>query len=313
MKKYVILSLFFLLFATAVQALIPAGLVIFKVMDENGAAIEGVQIVIHSDKFSNYEEKLVTDKDGKAKILLKLAHYDVKFTKDGFAPIEKKVKPLLGDRKTVPIKMESVKEVVKKLQESEKLTPEQKAIMEYNNLVPLLKEGNDAAALPKLKEIMKLDSNLAPVLFHLGRIELKNNQLDDAEKLLLKAISLKPDLNPVYGMLAELYKRRGDKENYEKYLKEAESRGAVSAGEYYNQAVEAINSGKDDVAIPLLEKAIKVNPEFVDSYYQLGMCFMRSGAYAKSIENLQKYLSIKPDGKHAAEAKQFITALKSMQ
>ncbi|NOZ13563.1 MAG: tetratricopeptide repeat protein [Acidobacteria bacterium] len=313
MKKYVILSLFFLLFATAVQALMPAGLVIFQVRDENGTPIKGVHIVVHNKKDVKFEAKLVTDEKGKAKVLLKLGHFDAKFTKDGFAPFEKTVKPLLGDRKTIQIKMESVKEAVKKLQESEKLTPEQKAIMEYNNLVPLLKKGDDAAALPKLQEIMKLDPNLAPVLFQLGRIELKNNQLDDAEKMLLKAISLKPDLNPVYGMLAEVYKRKGDKENYEKYLKEAELRGAVSAGVYYNQAVEAINNGKDDTAIPLLEKAIKVNPEFVDSYYQLGMCFMRSGAYAKSIENLQKYLSIKPDGKHAAEAKQFITALKSMQ
>ncbi|PJB80339.1 MAG: hypothetical protein CO090_04325, partial [Acidobacteria bacterium CG_4_9_14_3_um_filter_49_7] len=145
------------------------------------------------------------------------------------------------------------------------------------------------------------------------RIELKNNNLDKAQKYLVRALQVNPDMDSAYSMLAELYKRKGDTKNYQKYLKEAESRGSVSAGEYYNQAAEAINAGDDTKAKELLGKAISANPKFADSYYQLGVCFMRGGDYAKSIENLQKYLEIEPTGKHAEECKQFITALKSMQ
>ena len=313
MKKYVILSLFFLVFATAVQALIPAGLITFVVKNDKGELLSGVNLDIKSERLSTYHETLVTDKNGKAKILLKLATYDVKFTKDGYAPFTKKVKPLLGDRKTIAITLKPVEEVIKDMDKKGELTGKAKAVSLYNGIVPLLKAGDDAAALPKLKEVLQNDPELAPALFHLGRIQLKNNDLVNAEKNLLKALQVDPNINPAYSMLAELYKRKGDTENYNKYLAEAEKRGSVSAGEYYNQAAEAINAGDDAKAKGLLEKAIKVNPKFADSYYQLGMCFMRGGDYGKSIENLQKYLDIDPNGKHAAECKQFITALKSMQ
>ncbi len=312
MKKYVFLSICFLVFATAVEALIPAGLVTFVVKNEKGQLLSGVKVVLHSEKITTYEEKLVTNEKGSAKILLKLATYDVKFTKDGYAPFTKKVKPLLGDRKTIEITLKTVEKVIHDMDKKGKLTGKAKAITLYNSLVPLLKEGKDADVLPKLKQILQLDPELAPALFHTGRIELRENDLDGAEKNLLKAIQIDPKIKPAYAMLAELYKRKGDTENYQKFLKQAEDMGAVSAGEYYNQAADAINAGDDAKAKPLLLKAIAVNPKFADSYYQLGMCYMRGGDYAKSIENLQKYLKIEPNGKHAAECKQFISALQSM-
>ena len=312
MKKLtglMVLSAFFT-FSVSVMAGLTAGQVSFHVTDGHGNEIEGVQIVISSDKFESFRIDLATNERGLAKTVLKYDHYKAIFTKDGYQNYSYKFRPRLSDRKVIQIKLTSVKEAMKEAEST--LTGKDKAVLLFNQAVPLMKEGKDVEAIPKLKEAIELDPELAPALFHAGRIELKNNNLEDAEKYLLKALQVDVEMNSAYSMLSELYKRKGDTENYQKYLKEAESRGSVSAGEYYNQAAEAINAGDDAKAKSLLEKAIKANPKFADSYYQLGMCFMRSGGYAESIENLQKYLEIEPTGKHAEECKQFITALKSM-
>ncbi len=313
MRKFASLMALSIIFAaaTSVMAGLTAGQIIFHVTDGHGHSIEGVNIVVSSEKAENFKVELTTDKAGKAKTVLKFDHYKAVFTKDGFADYSYKFRPRLGDRKVIEIKLPSMQETMKKAES--KLTGKDKAVVLFNEAVPLMKDGKDKEALPKLKEALQLNPELAPALFHAGRIELKNNDLDAAEKNLLKALEVDPDMNSAYAMLSELYKRKGDTENYQKYLKEAESRGSVSAGEYYNQAAEAINAGDDAKAKELLEKAISVNPKFADSYYQLGMCLMRGGDYAKSIENLQKYLEIEPTGKHAEECKQFVTALKSMQ
>ncbi|NOY21991.1 MAG: tetratricopeptide repeat protein [Acidobacteria bacterium] len=312
MKKFLVLMTLSVFFAvsTTVMAGLTAGLITFHVKDSHGHAIEGVHIVVVSERAENFKIEITTDKHGKAKSVLKFDHYKAIFSKDGYQGYSYKFKPKLSDRKVIEIKLTSLEEAMKKAEST--LTGKDKAVVLFNEAVPLMKAGKDKEALPKLREAIQLDPELAPALFHIGRIDMKNNNLDDAEKSLLKALQVDPDMSRAYSMLSELYKRKGDTENYQKYLNEAESRGVVSAGEYYNQAAAAINEGDDAKAKSLLDKAIKANPKFADSYYQLGMCAMRSGEYAKSIENLQKYLEIEPTGKHAAECKQFITALKSM-
>lgn len=312
MKKFIgLMAMFaFFTFTVSVMAGLTAGQITFKVSDGQGNCIEGVQIVIISEKMESFKIELTTDKDGKGKTVLKFDHYKATFSKDGYQNYSYTFRPKLGDRKVILIKLTSM-EVAMKEAESE-LTGKDKAVVIFNQAIPLIKDGKEKEALAKLKEVIELDPDLAPALFHAGRIEMKNNNLDDAEKHLLKALQVDAEMNSAYAMLSELYKRKGDTENYQKYLKEAESRGSVSAGEYYNQAAEAINVGDDAKAKELLGKAIKANPKFADSYYQLGMCFMRGGEYAKSIENLQKYIEIEPTGNHVEECKQFITALKSM-
>ncbi len=313
MRKFATLMALSIVFVVSTSALagLTAGQVTFHVTDGHGHAVEGAQVVVTSEKAGSFKVELTTDKHGKAKTVLRFDHYEAVFTKDGYQSYSYKFKPKLSDRKVIEIKLISSDEAMKEAES--KLTGKDKAVVLFNEAVPLMKDGKDKEAMPKLTEAIQLDPELAPALFHAGRIELKNNNLDKAQKYLDKALQVNPDMDSAYSMLAELYKRKGDTKNYQKYLKEAESRGSVSAGEYYNQAAEAINAGDDTKAKELLAKAISANPKFADSYYQLGVCFMRGGDYAKSIENLQKYLEIEPTGKHAEECKQFVTALKSMQ
>jgi len=309
MKKFLFLGALMLLVTVAAHALIPAGYVIFKVTDEKGNPLQGVEIVIHSEKTATFEEKLVTDKKGQAKILLKLATYDCTFKLEGYQPYMMKVKPLLGDRKEVPVTLKSAQAAMKEMEQKGELKGKDKAVVLFNKAVAFIKSGDDDQAMPLLEEALQEDPDLTPALFHVGRIHLMKNELDKAEKELTRVLELKPDMNSVYAMLAELYKRKGDDANYQKYIAEAEARGAVSAAEYYNQAAEKINAMDDDGAIPLLEKALQVDDQYADAYFQLGMIWLRKGDTAKCIELLKKFLELQPEGENAEICKGIISSL----
>ena len=87
---------------------------------------------------------------------------------------------------------------------------------------------------------------------------------------------------------------------------------------YYNLGALLVNSGQNDAAQDEFKKAIDSDPNYADAYLQYGM-----GLAAKAttdatgkvipapgtVESLQKYLELKPDGANAQQAKEMIAAL----
>ena len=116
-----------------------------------------------------------------------------------------------------------------------------------------------------------------------------------------------------YVLLADVYKKKGDEENYKKYHKKAEEMGAIDPAEYYNKAVEYINAGNDKEAKTYLEKALQVDPKYADAYYQLGLLYLRQGDMNKCVEMLKKYIELAPNGKYAADCQGLIQGLTAGQ
>jgi Flp pilus assembly protein TadD len=78
----------------------------------------------------------------------------------------------------------------------------------------------------------------------------------------------------------------------------------------YNDAAKLINKGDDAGAEALLRQAIEVDGAFAQSYYELGMIYVRTGKSADAKSNLQKYLELDPNGRDAATAKEMLGYLK---
>ena len=313
MRFFKFLSVFALILVFTVKSFagIQAGMIIFKVVDENKKPLEGVKVTITMKKRKSFHKELVTNKKGIAKVTLNIANYIVKFEKKGYVTYEKLTKPIISDKKKEIIQLMSMEAAVKK--EESKMSPEDRAALSFNQAVEHLKKKDDKGAYPLLKKAVELNPNLSFAWFHLGRIDLINNKLDDAERELLKAIDLNASMGHAYVLLADVYKKKGDEENYKKYHKKAEEMGAIGAGEYYNKAVEYINAGNDKDAKVFLEKALKVDPKYSDAYYQLGLLYLRQGDMNKCVEMLKKYLEIDPKGKHAGDCQGLIQGLSSGQ
>lgn len=87
---------------------------------------------------------------------------------------------------------------------------------------------------------------------------------------------------------------------------------------YYNLGALLVNSGQNDAATDTFKKAIDLDPTYADAQYQYGVALAgkaTTDAAGKvipppgTVEALQKYLELKPDGPYAQPAKEMIAAL----
>jgi len=87
---------------------------------------------------------------------------------------------------------------------------------------------------------------------------------------------------------------------------------------YYNMGALLVNGNQGDAALEEFKKAVEADPTYADAQYQLGMTLAakattdpkgRITPFPGTVEALQKYLELKPDGVNAASAKEMIAAL----
>ncbi len=93
---------------------------------------------------------------------------------------------------------------------------------------PISKIINGRSVMPYLQKAKKIDPDAGPVLFGFGCYYLLapalfGKDLDKAQKYLKKAIETDPLFVNAYVRLAQVYKAKGDKEQYQKYLDKASS------------------------------------------------------------------------------------------
>ncbi len=139
-----------------------------------------------------------------------------------------------------------------------------------------------------------------------------------------KAIDLSTTLDPVqqasyYNNYALALAKDKKLDDAKTNLDKAAQLDPMGAGKYfYNMGALMVNSGQGDAAGDEFKKSIAADPNYADAYYQYGL-FLTSKATTDpsgkivpapgTIESLQKYLDLKPDGNYAASAKELIASL----
>ena len=56
--------------------------------------------------------------------------------------------------------------------------------------------------------------------------------------------------------------------------------------------------GNIDAAIPYLNKALELDPEFVSAYENLGIAYATKGDFQKALQLMQKALDLDPENRH---------------
>jgi tetratricopeptide (TPR) repeat protein len=134
-----------------------------------------------------------------------------------------------------------------------------------------------------------------------------------------KAIALKPD-DPAYYNNFALALAKGKKIDEAKTnLDKAIQLDPPGAGKYYyNMGALLVNGSQSEAAGEEFKKAIDADPKYADAHYQYGLFLTSKATTDKdgkiipapgTIEALQKYLELKPDGPFAASAKELIAGL----
>jgi len=133
-----------------------------------------------------------------------------------------------------------------------------------------------------------------------------------------KAIEIAPDAGLYNNYALALAKNKKIDEAKANLAKAAELDAPGAGKYYYNLGALLVNSGQNDAATDTFKKAIELDPNYADAQYQYGVALAgkaKTDATGKvipppgTVEALQKYLQLKPDGPFAPAAKEMIAAL----
>jgi len=133
----------------------------------------------------------------------------------------------------------------------------------------------------------------------------------------LKSADAGPVLQKAYDTFAKAIELApGNAGNYNNFALDP-----AGAGKYhYNLGTFLMNAGQSDAALDELRKGIAADPKYAESYFYLGSILAGKSTTDPSgkmippdgtIDALQKYLELKPDGPNAPAAKDLIAALGS--
>lgn len=209
------------------------------------------------------------------------------------------------------------------------------------NLNALIAKYNDAqkakdwqGASDVLKQMVAVDPNRWEYQKALGDAQYNLNQFDDAVASYEKAAPLAenatktdPKADPAKAKtgLAQIYTNEGNA--YLKIKKNPEAIAAFTkAAEldpnpgtaYFNLCATQYNTGNTDGAMAACDKAIAADPNKADAYFIKGSLMMGAStmdkqgkldAPAGTADTLNKYLSLEPNGSHANDVKEMLTAI----
>lgn len=309
------------------------------VKTQDGKPVEGAKVTLQRLDV-NWKAEMVTDAKGmfaRAGVTpLTGQMYQVTITKDGFAQLQEKLTLSLGNeaghnRDFVLLPPGST---TTSADGSTELDPALKADAEareaFNAAVPLYKNKQYAEALPNLEkaykdmttavatmkdELAKADSqSLLPTISKVYGLALHQVGKDDEAIVPLASVADADPKNPknadVMQTLVEIYGKKKDDANKAKYQAMLNTAtGTTNAAAPYNEAVKSFNAGKFKEAKQQLDKAIASDPTFPDSYYLIGLVEMNQGNLAAAKGHFKKYLDLAPNGKHAQEVKDALSAL----
>jgi tetratricopeptide (TPR) repeat protein len=167
------------------------------------------------------------------------------------------------------------------------------------------KEGN-VIARRLAEEAVALDPNYAMAYWllakthymdiWLGMTKSPKDSITKAWELNQKAMELDEDLADAYGLLSALciYKRDFDRAIMEGEQGVALAPNSADAYAWLGTAMQF--AGMQERAIPILKKAIRLNPFPQTWYYlQLGVCYSGVGQYEEAVSALQKAIQRERD------------------
>ncbi len=176
------------------------------------------------------------------------------------------------------------------------------SVAAFNEGAALANAGDNDGAIKKFTQAVTEKPELVAGWEALAKIYLRTKNYKSAVESANKALALADDEMEMYQVLFEAYTATGDKEK----AAAAKAKLPANATSLFNDAAKLINAGKDGEAEKVLKQAIAADPAFPQSYYELGMIYVRSGKSADAKANLNKYLELDPNGKDAGTAKEML-------
>jgi tetratricopeptide (TPR) repeat protein len=337
MKKRVALTIILAAISAALPLFGQTGGIAGDVKDDKGTPMVGHPVIIErTDIKGIYKAK--TDKHGHyIYIGLPIGNYKITLQD----PSGKEIyhfggvhiglgDPTVQDFDMAKEKSEQAKEVQsnpelkKQLEQHNEAEKEQKqlsglkALFDQAQALYADKKYTEAAAMFEQAVPLAKDKNLAAVLSRLGDSYDKANQHDKAVESYQKAIAANPADAELHNSLGTVYARSNKIADAQaEFKKSAELNPAGASRAYFNLGVVMYNSGKMDEASEAFKKATDLDASYADAYFWQSLALMGKATMEGdkmvvppgTVEALQSYLKLQPNGTNAPTAQQMLQTI----
>ncbi|MEO8380418.1 MAG: tetratricopeptide repeat protein [Acidobacteriota bacterium] len=310
MRRTLALSLTLLLL-TATQAFAGAeARMTGKIVDAaTKEPIPDAEIKLEAVEGKTVKQTLKGKKDGGYAVFLLdgTIRYKFTFSAPGYTPYEETMKLFLGPSNTKNIELYKVGAAPANAPAAnEAPVKADTTVAAYNEGATLANAGDLAGAIKKFEEAVAAKPDLLAGWMALAKSTLRTKNYARAIEAANKVLEIDDSDMSMITVLAQAYAATGDKANAAKW----QAKLPKSANAVFNDAAKLINASDDAGAEALLKQAIELDAAFAQSYYELGMIYVRGGKSAEAKAALDKYLELDPNGRDAATAKEMLSYLK---
>lgn len=171
---------------------------------------------------------------------------------------------------------------------------------------------NESKKSPKLQESEKY--------LKIGDEKLNENKLEEAEKLLTKAIELDPENYDAYDKRSMTYYNMG---KHNEGLADCNKAIAIARkggffeercprGTLARRGAHYFNLNETDKAIEDFREVIKYSPDFAFAYYDLGQSYFKKGEYKTAAEYFNKAIKLNEDERITRSARIYLEKIKGL-
>ncbi len=294
------------------------GRVTGQVVDESGAPIEGVAILVQKTQ-STTKLNGMTDKKGRFAVAgLGSGRWRISASKAGYADAfaDMNIAQLASNP---PVAL-----TLKKLEGVQALRAEKSQLAMIDAGNDLMKQGNYDGAISLFQDFLKKYPDIYPVRLNIATAYMNKGDLAAAEsefKAVLEKTQQaegdyskdKPTAMRALSGLGELALKKGDLEASRKYLTQALAISPEDEAAAYNVGEMLFSNQNVDEAIKYFELAIQIKKDWSKPYYRLGFVYLNKGDYAKSLEYFNKFVALDPQNPETPNVKNMIATIEKMK
>ncbi len=178
--------------------------------------------------------------------------------------------------------------------------------------IKLHDEGKYKDALNTYRQISRNDTNYVYALYEAALSLHADSQFVEAIRFCEEALREKSDRErepELFTQLAISLDNNGDKTRALRVFDSALAKYPDYVPAIYNKAVTHIRMEQEDLAIPLLQKALLINPYHATSHFRLALMAVRKGRPVDGFLGLATYLLMEPQGAYSNQAIKLMSAI----
>ncbi len=267
------------------------------VEDTKGVPIPNVKIRVYSQDLPGFQKELETDGAGAFETPgLQNAEITVHAKKEGYR--DQLYRFTQGKRgyKLRNYRMQTMEEYYAESGKEgpKEKTPEDMAIDLYNKAVEPYKNNDFALAEKLAKQAIGLDPNQDAAVKMLIFSNYKQNDWKDVLAFSEQFLEKHPEDENILNYALEAARRVKDNTKETQLTQKLRKLKPETADTVFQDAVAALNADDDDGAKKHIARAIELDPNFPEPYYELGKIYIREGEFEKAVTNFKLFLKHAP-------------------